>query len=154
MHYQFQFNRYNDACPSYINISDINSNHSQVLRIDCDAPTTTEQKTSQTTQSDPTTDTSGKDSSMTTSTSTQTKGDTTATAPKTDTSKSVENVSMTTDLNNAKVKGKLEYSIITSRSCIVNYIEVSFNYSRTTCILYFTILKINNKADLYKVKVR
>ena len=142
MHYQFQFNRYNDACPSYNNISDISSNDSQVLRIDCDAPTTTEQKTSQTTQSDPTTDTSGNDeySSMTTSTSTQMTGDTTATGPKTDTSKSVENVSMTTDLNNAKVKGKLEYSIITSRSCIVNYIEVSFNFSRTTCILYFTIL--------------
>ena len=74
MHYQFQFNRYNDACPSYNNISDISSNDSQVLRIDCDAPTTTEQKTSQTTQSDPTTDTSGNDeySSITTTTSTQT----------------------------------------------------------------------------------
>ena len=54
-------------------MSDSFSDHSQVLRIDCDAPMTTEQTTHQTMQSDPMTDTSGnvEYSSITITTSTQ-----------------------------------------------------------------------------------
>ena len=77
------------SCPSHDNISDSFTDHSQVLRIDCDDPVTTEhtidqtmeqttfdpmtteQTTRQTIQFDPTPDTSGNDeySSIKTTTS-------------------------------------------------------------------------------------
>jgi len=50
---QFQHSNLYYVCLSNYNIVDINSNHSQVLRIDCDAPTTTEHTTNQTITSDP-----------------------------------------------------------------------------------------------------
>ena len=56
------------SCPSHDNISDSFTDPSQVLRIDCDAPTTTEQTTYQRITSDPMT----SNDSITTSTYLQT----------------------------------------------------------------------------------
>ena len=49
---QFQYINLYCVCLCNNNIVDINSDHSQVLRIDCDSPMTTQQKIEQTTEYD------------------------------------------------------------------------------------------------------
>ena len=90
------------------NISDSKTNPSQVLQIDCDAPTT-QQTTRQIIQSDPTTDTSGNveypastSPHMTDSAKSSTPTTTGITTPKTDTSTKVDNLAMTTNPTTGK----------------------------------------------------
>jgi hypothetical protein len=87
----------------------------QVLRIDCEAPMTTERTTTISTQ----------ETETVISSTMRTTADVTITDPKTDTSKKFENPPMTTDPttgnyiiihtvnhNNAKAKRQLQYSIV------------------------------------------
>lgn len=135
---------------SHCNISDISTDpaSAQFLRIACKAPMTTKHTTTISTQT----------TEFVKLGTVRTTGDTTThTDSKTDTSKKVENLSITTDpttgkisivnavnLDNAKSKGQQEYLIIflefnfQSQTTVKN-VEVSFNYLRTTCILYLQI---------------
>lgn len=109
----FQYNRV--YIFSALQYTDRSSDPAQVLRIDCEAPMTTERTTTISTQATE----SVRSSTM------RTTGDVTISDPTTDTSKQFENPSMTTDPttgsyiiidtvnhDNTKDKGQLKYSIV------------------------------------------
>lgn len=109
----FQYNRV--YIFSALQYTDRSSDPAQVLRIDCEAPMTTERTTTISTHATE----SVRSSTM------RTTGDVTISDPTTDTSKQFENPSMTTDPttgnyiiidtvnhDNTKAKGQLKYSIV------------------------------------------
>lgn len=107
----FQYNRV--YIFSALQYTDRSSDPAQVLRIDCEAPMTTERTTTISTQATE----SVRSSTM------RTTGDVTISDPTTDTSKQFANPSMTTDpttgsyiiidtVNHDNTKGQLKYSIV------------------------------------------
>lgn len=122
----FQYNRL--YIFSALQYTDSSTNPVQVLRIDCEAPMTTERTTTISTQA----------TESVISSTMRTTGDVTISDPTTDTSKKFENPPMTTDPttgnyiimhtvnhNNTKAKGQLKYSIL----------NLAFNFLNSTSAL-------------------